>query len=142
MNPLYISGRIVEISEPEQISENFKKASLVIETYENHPQRVAFQAINNKVDILADLEEDQNVNVFFNVRSNEWNGKYYTNLNIWKVEDPSEVLTGQKSRKSTAKTGKPKSSPAPKKSSPIDEDFLSAEDGLDTSYVDDDEIPF
>lgn len=146
MNPLYISGKIIEISEPEQISEKFRKATLVIETYENYPQRVQFQAVNDKVDILADLQEDQTVNVFFNIRSNEWNGKLITNLNLWKVEDPSEVLTGQKSKKAVPK---PAAKQAPKKSAPkpvakpIDEDFLSGEDSFDMSYeADDDDIPF
>lgn len=145
MNPLYVSGKIVEITEAEQISEKFRKASLIIETYESHPQRVAFQAINDKVDILADLEENQNVNVFFNIRSNEWNGKIYTNLNLWKVEDPALILTGQKSKSEGSKAPRKapapqKEKPAPKKTAQIDEDFLSAEDSF---LVDDtDDIPF
>ncbi len=35
---------------------------------------------------VGNLAEGAEVNVSFNVESREWNGKYFTNLNAWKIE--------------------------------------------------------
>jgi hypothetical protein len=38
------------------------------------------------LDRVGNLAEGAQVNVSFNVESREYNGKYYTNLNAWKIE--------------------------------------------------------
>lgn len=38
------------------------------------------------LDRVGNLAEGAEVNVAFNVESREYNGKYYTNLNAWKIE--------------------------------------------------------
>jgi single-strand DNA-binding protein len=46
---------------------------------------VKFQINQDKCNILDKFKEGQEVEVSFNLRGREWNGKYFTNLEAWKV---------------------------------------------------------
>lgn len=63
----------------------WKKLEFVIETADQYPKKICFTLFGDKVDNNPVAEGDQ-LNVFFDVESREFNGKWYTNLNAWKVE--------------------------------------------------------
>jgi len=85
---LEITGKIVKIlPEKSGVSNTSQKEYtiqyFVIVTDDNkYPKNVAFQAYNKNLNIL----HDQKVKVFFDIESKEFNGKYFTNLNVWKIE--------------------------------------------------------
>jgi hypothetical protein len=56
-----------------------------------YPQDILFQTINDKMDVLESLGVGQQVEVSYNVRGREFNGRYYNTLDAWKVE-----ITGSK----------------------------------------------
>lgn len=63
----------------------WKKLEFVIETADQYPKKICFSLFGDKVDNNPIAEGDQ-LNVFFDVESREFNGKWYTNLQAWKVE--------------------------------------------------------
>lgn len=87
---LVIKGTIKKIGEVQTISDKFKKVEFVIETSDQYPKLVSFQVTNDKIDNFLKFNKVGNlVEVKFNVESKEFNGKYFTNLTAWRVQNES-----------------------------------------------------
>jgi single-strand DNA-binding protein len=85
-------GRIHHIGETINVSESFRRRDFVLELAEGqYTQHVQFQMIADRCDILDHCYIGQGVVVDFDLRGKEWNGKYITNLNAWRVTDPSKT---------------------------------------------------
>ena len=40
----------------------------------------------DKIQILSNINEGEEIEVFFNLSSREWNGKWFTSADAWKIE--------------------------------------------------------
>ena len=85
-NILTLIGKIKEISDTQTFSSGFAKREFVITTNEQYPQDVKFEIVKDKCDELNNHRPDDNIKVSFNVRGNEYQGKYYVSLQAWKIE--------------------------------------------------------
>ncbi len=74
-------------------AKNFQVREFVIETEGQYPQFVKFQLTQDKCDMLDNYQEGQTIKVAFDLRGREWQGKYFTNLNAWKLEAGGEGST-------------------------------------------------
>ena len=101
---LKINGTIKVIGELQTWDSGFSKVEFVVTTQEQYPQDIKFEAVKDKAENFLKFNKlGDNVDVSFNVRGNEYNGKYYVNLEAWKVfksvgtETPTaqEVATAQ-----------------------------------------------
>jgi single-strand DNA-binding protein len=81
-----IKGKIYRIFPIEKKTESFQTRDLVLETQENYPQLIRFQMVQDNCAQLDNLQEGIEVNVKFDLKGREWNGKFITNLQAWKVE--------------------------------------------------------
>lgn len=81
-----LTGVVIKVGETEQIKDTFKKRELVIETDEKYPQSVPIEFVQDKTELLDGLNEGDSVGVSYNIRGREWNGKYYVNIQGWKLE--------------------------------------------------------
>ena len=79
---------------------------------------VKFQLVQDKCALIDDYSEGDEINVEFDLRGREWNDKYFTNLNAWRIG------LAESDGKSTQEQA-----PIPNEPIPADNDF-------------DDEIPF
>jgi single-strand DNA-binding protein len=89
MSESYTSkGTVLVIGETQEFSSGFKKRQLVITTEADskYPQEVGFEVIKDNCSLLDALSVGQEVTVTFNLRGNEYNGRYYVNLQCWKLE--------------------------------------------------------
>lgn len=84
---LKLTGTIKLIGEKQVFESGFQKVEFVITTNdEKYPQDVKFEIVQDKVDdFLKYNKVGSSVDVDFNVRGNEYNGKYYVTLSAWKV---------------------------------------------------------
>ena len=64
----------------------WKKQDAVIETLEQFPKKVCITFWGERADELKKLNEGDNIKVFFDIESREYQGKWYTNLKAWKFE--------------------------------------------------------
>ena len=91
---LSIKGKVQQILKPEsgvsRAGKEWKKQEFVIETEEQYPRKVCFTLFGEKVDLVNGLEAGQDVEVSFNVESREYNGRWFHNINAWKIEKPQE----------------------------------------------------
>ena len=90
-----ISGKVIEISPVNQVSDKFKKREFVIERKETGGSAVfidyiKFQLLQDKSDLINESYLNEEVKVTFNIKGNKWerDGKvsYFTNLDAWKLE--------------------------------------------------------
>lgn len=66
------------------------KQDFVIETTEQYPKKIAFSTLGqDKIDILAKLNVNDLVDVSINLESREYNEKWYTNVNAWRIDKVS-----------------------------------------------------
>lgn len=82
-----ISGKVVKIFDVESKTASFQARDFVIETStDRYPQMIKFQLTQDRCSIVDNYKEGDDLKVYFDLRGREWNGKYFTNLNAWKVE--------------------------------------------------------
>lgn len=82
-----LKGKLILKSEPRQISEKFRVMDFVIETPdEKYPQKVQFQVINDRIQEMDKYSLGKELEVSFDIRGREHNGKYYNSLNAYKIE--------------------------------------------------------
>jgi hypothetical protein len=95
MSESTIKGAIKLINPIKVISDKFSVREFVVTTPDaKYPQDILFQTINDKMDVLESLGVGQQVEVSYNVRGREFNGRYYNTLDAWKVQ----VIGGQKAQ--------------------------------------------
>lgn len=81
-----IKGRIKLIKETQTFESGFTKREFVVTTQEQYPQDIKIEFIKDKCDILNNYKVDDLVEVFINLRGNEYNGNYYVNIQGWKID--------------------------------------------------------
>jgi hypothetical protein len=62
------------------------RQDFIVETQDQYPRKVCFSAWNDKIVQLKNFREDELVKVSFNIESREFNGRWYTDLRIWKID--------------------------------------------------------
>ncbi len=88
-----IEGAVHKIFDTESKSEKFQARDFVIKTEGQYPQFVKFQLTQDRCDLINGYNEGEQIKVYFDLRGREWNEKYFTNLNAWKVEKAATAET-------------------------------------------------
>jgi len=80
------TGRLHKVFDTEQKSASFSAREFVIEMLDGKfPQMVKFQLTQDKCSLIDDYSEGEDISVDFDLRGREWNDKYFTNLNAWRI---------------------------------------------------------
>lgn len=80
------TGNIKVIFDTQTFPSGFSKREFVVTVGDDkYPQDIKFELIKDKCSWLDNFQQGQQVNVNFDIRGNEYNGKYYVNLNCWKI---------------------------------------------------------
>jgi hypothetical protein len=82
---LQLQGTIKVVYDTQTFDSGFSKREFVVTTQEQYPQDVKFEVLKDKTTLLDTYRVGDSVNVHFNIRGNEYNGKYYVNLQAWKM---------------------------------------------------------
>lgn len=88
-----LRGKVIHIGQPMSgVSKTkgtpWKKQEFVIETEGQYPTTIAFSAMNEKIDQAA-IQLGNVVEVEVNLRSREYNGKWYTEATAWRIRNIS-----------------------------------------------------
>ena len=85
-------GKVHAIGQTEEVGNNgFTKRQLVIATSEQYVQYIPIDFVKDKTSLLDAFKVGEEVSVSINIRGNEYNGKYYVNLNGWKISKVSNA---------------------------------------------------
>jgi len=84
-----IEGTLHKVFDTESKSETFQVRDFVIKTEGQYPQFIKFQCSQDRCGIIDSHKEGEQIKVYFDLRGREWNEKFFTNLNAWRVEKPN-----------------------------------------------------
>ena len=75
----------------------WSKIDFVIEETEGqYPKKVIFNAMGEKMlPVVKSLTVGQLVEVHYNLDAREYNGKWFTNINAWRIDKNSEGITNK-----------------------------------------------
>lgn len=93
---LEVKGRITKIlpieSGVSKSNKEWRKGGFVLDTGAQYNPEVAMSLFgDDKLDMLAAYSVGQEVTASFNVSSREFNGKYYHNIDVWKIAPISSI---------------------------------------------------
>ncbi|MBP7821912.1 MAG: DUF3127 domain-containing protein [Saprospiraceae bacterium] len=98
-----VVGALHKVFDSENKTSTFQTREFVLSVMDgNYPQYVKFQLVQDRCAVIDNFKEGEQIKVFFDLRGREWQGKYFTNLQAWKV-DP----VGQKQEQSTSSDNMP-----------------------------------
>lgn len=93
METTKIKGTIVSIGQTQEIG-NFKKREFVFKTIGNYPQEFLMQCVQDKVTILDHCKAGQEVEVSYNLKGKEYQGKYFKpSVEAWFIQDLSKMVS-------------------------------------------------
>lgn len=88
-----VEGKLHKKFDAENKTGTFQAREFVLEVDSgNYPQYVKFQLVQDRCAMLDDYEEGEKVKVHFDLRGREWQGKYFTNLNAWRMEKAAQAV--------------------------------------------------
>lgn len=83
-----LEGIVKVIDEIQTFASGFSKREFVVEVEDGkYSQSIKFECVKDKTSLTDGLKIGDSVKVSFDIRGNEYNGRYYVNLNAWKVEN-------------------------------------------------------
>ena len=86
---LIIEGHISQILPLEsgvgKTGKEWKRQNFVLNTDEQYPKKICFSLSNDNVD-RYNLNQNDNVKVWVDIESREYNSRWYTDVRAWKVE--------------------------------------------------------
>lgn len=129
---LFITGKIIEIYPEQSFASGFTKREFVVLTNDRYPQPIRFELLKERCAQLDEFVQGDLVEAHFNLRGNEYQGRYFVSLVCWRLvpaEGEASGSTKQDYPPSTAGSSVSQSAPATAAKKGFLED-------------DDDEIPF
>ena len=100
-----IKGTLMKVLETEtgttQAGKDWSKKSFVVKTEDKYPKEVCFTLFGEKINTLIGHHIGDMITVHFNLSSREYNGKYYHNIDAWKIESEGVVTETKTEWKST-----------------------------------------
>ena len=81
-----VEGNLYRKFDTEQKTDSFRAREFVLQIEGQYPQLIKFQLTQDRCDLIDAYDEGNHLKVHFDLRGREWNDKYFTNLNAWRVE--------------------------------------------------------
>lgn len=81
-----VTGKLKVTMDEQVFSSGFKKREFVITTEEQYPQDIKFELIKDKCSDIDKFKVGDTIKVSLNIRGNEYNSKYFVNLQAWRLE--------------------------------------------------------
>lgn len=98
-----IEGKLHKVFDTEQKTESFRAREFVIETMQgSYSQFIKFQLTQDRCDAIDPYKEGQQIKVYFDLRGRQWQDKYFTNLQAWRVEAVGETQPAPMPRETSA----------------------------------------
>ena len=81
-----MSGTIKKIMDEQSFPSGFSKREFVITSEDEYPQTIKFVLFKEKARLVDALNVGERVKVSFAIKGNEYNERFYVDLNAFKIE--------------------------------------------------------
>ena len=94
---MQISGKIKKLFDEQTFGSGFRKKELVVVTQEQYPQQIIIEFVQDKIDLLGNYSEGDDVVISINVKGREWINaegvaKYFNSIQGWRIEKTNGEL--------------------------------------------------
>lgn len=107
---LIIEGHISQILPLEsgvgKTGKEWKRQNFVLNTDEQYPKKICFSLSNDNVD-RYNLNQNDNVKVWIDIESREYNSRWYTDVRAWKIEIKTNAQSYQPQPELQAQSNEP-----------------------------------
>jgi hypothetical protein len=101
-----LTGKIKLIQAAQTFDSGFTKREMVVTVQDGkYPQDINLEFVQDKVRLLDDLQVGQDVTVTFDIRGREYNGRYFNNLQGWKIATSRDEMAISPEGQSSAPPG-------------------------------------
>ncbi len=90
-----LEGTIKVIEDTQTFGGGFQKREFVVTSEDKFPQDIKFECTKEKIELLEKVRTGDKVKVSFNIRGNEYKGRYYVNLQAWRIENGGGEVDSQ-----------------------------------------------
>jgi hypothetical protein len=115
----------------------WRKQDLIIETDEQYPKTICLTCWTNQVDEIQNMVPGQMIKAQIDISSREFNGKWYTDIRVWRFDPVGQTAPA---------TGQVQSAAAPAPMHPTPTPSASVQSSQEPSYFGDDnngdDLPF
>lgn len=81
-----LSGKVKVIQDAQTFGSGFTKREFVVTVEDGkYPQDINLELVQDKVSLLDTVNVGDEVTVTFDIRGREYNGRYFNNLQAWKL---------------------------------------------------------
>ena len=82
-----LTGKVKVIHDAQTFASGFTKREFVVTVADGkYPQDICLECVQDKVSLLDSLQIGQEVTATFDIRGREYNGRYFNNLQAWRVQ--------------------------------------------------------
>lgn len=95
-----IQVKVIQVMLPEAgksqtTGKSWTKQEFVGETIGNYPNKIKFQIFGDQKIKDNPIKEGEIYNVSFDLESREWNGRWYTDVDAWKVVPAGKLVSAE-----------------------------------------------
>jgi ABC-type uncharacterized transport system ATPase subunit len=89
-----IKGKVVKIGAVEQISEKFKKQTVILEQADTmYDAKIPIEFAQDKgIALVSNLKEGNTYEISINIAGREWKDRYFVSLKAWNVEEVNQEV--------------------------------------------------
>lgn len=80
-----LTGTVARLIEPRTFPSGFTKREFIVKTEDEYPQLIKLECVKDKCALLDAVKEGARVSVRFGIRGSEYQGKFFVNLQAWKI---------------------------------------------------------
>lgn len=86
-----LQGTVKKLFDIQTFPSGFQKREMVLLTQEQYPQPISIEFLSEKISLLDNLSEGDEIKVGINIRGREWTNpqgevKYFNSITAWRVE--------------------------------------------------------
>lgn len=87
-----VKGKIIQKGLIETVGQAQKQSVIIQLENDKYDKKLCLDFWKEKTDLVAPLPIGANITASINVESREYNGKWFTNVSVWKVESDQKQL--------------------------------------------------
>lgn len=85
-----LTGKVKLVQDAQTFGSGFTKREVVVTVEDGkYPQEISLEFVQDKVSLLDTVQVGQEVTITFDIRGREYNGRYFNNLQGWKIQSDS-----------------------------------------------------
>lgn len=82
-----MKGELIHVGSITENAKGFQKSDFVIRTIDTqYPQEIKFELFKDNTKKIQDITTGSKINVHFNIKGRQWNDKWLTSIEAWKID--------------------------------------------------------